>query len=832
MFAGTSMQSLHHAGPSRLDSLAPHERLLERAHRHRLDTKGKGRDLGFHAPGPGDSDDEDKMRAELLELLKKVEDRLASELRRAEAAEERAREADARTAALKVAQYKLEVDTKQARESARAYQAELRNARTQIEAGQSEIDRLASERDEAESAAARARDTARKATAMLTVEAAREEGRREGVEIGRREALRLARVQGWEVDDDGAPPAAPPGQQPSRRRSLPTGDDLTSPTRTRRPRRQGSEDSDTGPRPVRRQRRPPIAQFPDPAPPAIPDVGPIAATPAPRNPLATPLPHMAQIGRADPTPSIAPITSPQAQRRIVSPKPSRARAGSVSLGGRAVSISAPMPVPGRSVSPTPTYEHHIHPPVSKLPDTYIPTLDEDSEVPFPLPPPHELGPMPPTPSMSTAPLDSSTAPTPGNNITGGAQAAAATAAKAVARGVSNIFRRRKRSSSSVMSDLTMLQEPTNQPAQPQVHEADPAGRRAALSVIIEGGEGGSPGPSRTSRFNMPPPRPIFSPAEPPAPLEPQHSGSRAPSATPSISGESGLREWNAREQHRRRVASELRNSDPDPAGVELPASIASPKAPASVRSQATSYYHRFNRPKVRMPDPLGPSAATVAQLQEQAEAFDTAPSVSVSSRGPPSDGRYPMPVPYGSATPARSAVSIGASSARRKPPPSLMQTPDIRIQPPTRNNSFQPPHAGSVFPGPVPHPVTPSRPPSVQIVSPVPTRPRSTVDGPAITISRPHSGAAELRPDASPGRGLRRSASQSSMGSAHSGASSMRSRRSAYKQFNKDGYVDPAFMATRPSSANPFAPGTQSAAYFERSRPPSPAGSYAHAPQW
>lgn len=822
MFAGASTPTVQ-AGPSRSDAGGlPQPREFSEARRPRIHV----RRLRHR-----DSDD-DSVHNDIVRLLKDVEERLAAELARAEEAELRAREADARAAALKVAHRTLQDKTKAAQESVLAYQTELRNALTQLEAGQAEIQRLEVERTEAEEAAARARTTARKATEMLTAENAREEGRREGMAIGRREGLRIARAQGWSSADEAD--ERPLESVFRTELASPIEAELTSPTRARRPRRQPSAGADSTQR--RPRQRPSTAPMSEPPPaPGVPDFAPMATT-IPRETMTTPLPRMPEIATVHPTP-----THRARQTSVRSPQHSRAR--SSSIAGR--NISAPIPIPGRPISPSPgpSNEPHVHPPVQQLPDSYIPTIDEDSEVPFPLPPPHELSGFPATPSMSArAPLNAATAPVTGVGPTGAGPAVATIAARAVTRGIKSMFKSAKRASTTAMSDLSLLREPA-QAAPSNNHVADTAPRRPALSVILEGS--GSIVQSRgPSHSNMPPPRPIFPPAEQAtSPIAPQYTGSREPSISPTV--ESGLPGWNA-EQTRRRMAmaSELRNSDPDvdmdllirdrrrqPQSPHRPPEVSAQSARVrdtdgvgqSVRSGTTgntSFYHRYNRTRPQMPKPLAP---TVAHLQEQAEMYGGS-SASVADSRVPSEGRYP----YSNRTPARSVSSVGGRSSRRKPPPG-MPTPTISVQPPTRNNSFQPPSASIVFspgqaPTPQPHPVSPNGPPTVSIISPVPTRPRST-SGPSITVTRPRSRTESvLRPDASP-RPLRRSGSVSSIGS----ASSARSRRSAYKAFDKTAYVDPAFMATNDPDHNPFAPGTRGAAIYSRSRPPSPnASSYAH----
>ncbi|KAH7104923.1 hypothetical protein BKA62DRAFT_429759 [Auriculariales sp. MPI-PUGE-AT-0066] len=800
----------HHAGPSRIvDSTDPlHSRKASHTHQRPI--------LRI------DSIDSLKTRDELERLLREVEDRLRAELARATEAEQRAREADSRAAALKVAHRKLDNETRAARETVKAYQIELRTAITQVEAGNSEIQRLARERDDADDAATRARSKARKVTEALQSERAREEGRREGIAMGRQEALRIVQVQGLPAPREGAPaprdvsvPSAVPAPRRRSRREADPLDDLTSPVRSRRRRMAVTDVEDAGPsRP--RKRSSSVTEAPA---PAIPDYAPMARA-MPRMTVTTPTAEVPEVSRVTSSPAV------EKPARLKSPP---------SATGRARVVSAPINLE-RPITPVPIHnsdELHIHSPIHRLPDTYIPIIDENSEVPFPLPPPHELAGIPATPSVSSrALLPQVSSPTDAGSRA--SMPSAAGAAKAFGRGMKSIFKTAKRASGMgqdpnrplVTSPVT-ISGPTG-----FVHEQG-ASRRPGLSVIIEGSQPVVP------QVPIAQPMPVMS-----APIaEPR----RRP-VTMQASMENGLQNWNAQQHHRQRMANELRNSDPDIAS-NSDFGFPTPKRRTESINSGTSYYHRHNRPKVKLPELLSPGNSTITHLQDQAEMIDSGMSVSshshqghgeqprtrtvsgVSSAGgglrrkAPPEVRTSMFSPTNSHGPSGMPAPFGRPMSYGQPmSPSQLTSPGQPMSPPTRDERMSQVQPMS------PHAYDRAAQQQVDISTPTPMHPLThsrsrsgSVGGPAITVTRPRtrSPAPDLldADRARDGHELRRSSSAASIGSQ---ANSMRSKRSAYRPFTGEGYVDPASFATN-FAANPFAPGSVGAAEFERSRPPSPA---------
>jgi len=201
--------------------------------------------------------------------------------------------------------------------------------------------------------------------------------------------------------------------------------------------------------------------------------------------------------------------------------------------------------------------------------------------------------------------------------------------------------------------------------------------------------------------------------------------------------------------------------------------------------------------------------------------------MSITSSRIHSDVRYPQS--SRSRVVSNASASGGRGSQRRKAPPEV------------RDSMFSPDNS---MPG-MPAPYGQSMPPHIRdfaaqrhidISTSPPThsqsRSRSGSGGPSIMITRPRSrsGGPELlgtEPAAAAGREIRRSPSAASIGS----ASSLRSRRSAYRPFKQEGYVDPSSFAVNIQN-NPFAAGTEGAAAFERSRPPSPATATGTASNW
>ena len=224
------------------------------------------------------------------------------------------------------------------------------------------------------------------------------------------------------------------------------------------------------------------------------------------------------------------------------PKPLQMKPPPTRVRGRV--ISGPIQMEPPPIVPIPIHnvaETHMHSPITKLPDIYIPVIDEHSEVLFPLPPPHELGDIPPTPSMSSRGPFQPTSPTEAQHKA----TTAAGAAKAFTRGMKSMLKGARRVSATLLREPRTAQQVAAPPVMPISPTSESmVGRRPVLSFIMEGS------------MPMVPQMPVAYPDE----LVGPNRHASVPAGM-----DSGLQNWTAQhyaqQQHRQRMASELRNSD-------------------------------------------------------------------------------------------------------------------------------------------------------------------------------------------------------------------------------------------------------------------------------
>jgi hypothetical protein len=288
---------------------------------------------------------------DLRKTLVMLTNQLREETQRADDADRRARDVVTRLKAVIEEKFVLEQNANKVREELRLYRIQFDNAQKEIYRAQVVLNDVESQRVEAEEAAARARDTARKLKEERLIDMAREEGRRIGIkeglargqDIGFRQGRDVhyaqhrlvteeATMQGLEEDDEGM--YRDEGRSTSSGPSRP-------PTPTKSPTPPNYRSGTTSKSKLPNFTDPPDRNVPVPAP------------------MATP----------------ARIATPQ----TASPSFTRTQSPPIV---RPVQITKMMP------------NQSLHKQVSFPPDGMIPTLEEGS---IKLPPPHDLSPMPSPP---------------------------------------------------------------------------------------------------------------------------------------------------------------------------------------------------------------------------------------------------------------------------------------------------------------------------------------------------------------------------------------------------------------------------------------------------
>ena len=139
-------------------------------------------------------------------MLRSTGERLQNEIRRAEDAESAAQLAQSRErdAAAKIvlseqARYRSELDNARLQEEIKRYTMQIDMMQKQVEQAQDEIKTLSAQREEAEEAAAKARETARQYKQALSDTRAREEGREEGRRMGLMRGYSDGQLEGWQT---------------------------------------------------------------------------------------------------------------------------------------------------------------------------------------------------------------------------------------------------------------------------------------------------------------------------------------------------------------------------------------------------------------------------------------------------------------------------------------------------------------------------------------------------------------------------------------------------------------------------------------------------------
>ncbi|GBE80104.1 hypothetical protein BKA93DRAFT_823662 [Sparassis latifolia] len=276
---------------------------------------------------------------DLRKMLSSVTEQLKGETRRADAAEDKAREAALRFKGANEDRILAQQEAARAKEALGLYKLQLATAQKEIHRAQELLDSLEAQRLEAEESAARARSMARKLKEEKLAQLAREEGRRLGMEEGLARGQNIGyeegRAEGYARGQDAAMRMRPYVEDVEDAAQTPSDEqrgDVRQPSRSSGSSSRGYEQERLSnySQPLRRTTPAPTVVTTDP--------------PFPQNPHVNP-PHDNEIH--------------------------------------------PIPVHMLNASPS-------HPYVEIPPDGWIPMQDGDSRIR--IPPPHELGPPPPTPS--------------------------------------------------------------------------------------------------------------------------------------------------------------------------------------------------------------------------------------------------------------------------------------------------------------------------------------------------------------------------------------------------------------------------------------------------
>ncbi|KAK7680381.1 hypothetical protein QCA50_016621 [Cerrena zonata] len=319
----------------------------------------------------------------LKTLLVVANDRLESETRRADQAEQRVVEVLER---LRTANETISVvrsEASRANEELRLYKLQLDNAQREILRAQDIVDQLTSEREEAERAAAHARSVARRYREDGLMHKAREEGRREGYQEGYYQAKTMSYIV----------------SQPRPRLANQMVIQST-------PYIEDDEYEDEQPEPIQVhsddraeqvfQRTSTPARYPSPR------TRPRSNTAPSRSQLRSVTPaHMNEAAHFAPTLPVPTITTP-----VNAPSPFHATSSPSPAPPSRPASRRPdhdlPPLPIRNTAPSP-----VHPPYEVPPDNYIPYAEDVESIS--LPPPHEFrGSMTPidrTPSVAEQLLD-------------------------------------------------------------------------------------------------------------------------------------------------------------------------------------------------------------------------------------------------------------------------------------------------------------------------------------------------------------------------------------------------------------------------------------------
>lgn len=149
--------------------------------------------------------EEERNSSNLKALLQITRDRLETETRRADAAESRAtlaearaREAGVRTAGVEQGLHRCELEAARAEEETKRARMQLETVERELRRATGDVQRLTRQKEEADGAAAKARDLARRWQSALRDYQAHDEGRQEGMRLALMRRYDDGREDGWE----------------------------------------------------------------------------------------------------------------------------------------------------------------------------------------------------------------------------------------------------------------------------------------------------------------------------------------------------------------------------------------------------------------------------------------------------------------------------------------------------------------------------------------------------------------------------------------------------------------------------------------------------------
>ena len=149
--------------------------------------------------------EEERNSSNLKVLLQMTRDRLDTETRRGDAAESRAmlaearaREASGRAATVEQGLHRCELEQARAEEETKRARMQLETVERELRRVTGEVQRLTRQKEEADGAAAKARDLARRWQSALRDYQAHDEGRQEGIRLALIRRYDDGREEGWE----------------------------------------------------------------------------------------------------------------------------------------------------------------------------------------------------------------------------------------------------------------------------------------------------------------------------------------------------------------------------------------------------------------------------------------------------------------------------------------------------------------------------------------------------------------------------------------------------------------------------------------------------------
>ncbi|TCD66288.1 hypothetical protein EIP91_001579 [Steccherinum ochraceum] len=334
-------------------------------------------------------DDRDVKHVRTLLVL--TTERLESETRRADQAEQRVIDTLHRLRSAHEATTAARSETARAAEMVQLYKLQLDYAQREINRAQEILNQVDRERADAEAEAARARSTARRLREDNLIAKAKEQGRREGFQEGLSAGRHMVEGEGRpsslarnrrlpprhtvEDEEDEEEEELRARSPPPHRASSATMFQISPPSSTFAPRPQLAMNFEVRQRSATPARASSRAADTAPHAPTLP-------VPTIVTPVAAPSPFHSQR-----SPSPAPVPGPSSRRQSRSQSRAEQR--------RSEPLDRP-PIPIYNAPPSPS-----HPPYDILPDNFIPSANDLGE--FELPPPHELSrpvtPASPNPSL-------------------------------------------------------------------------------------------------------------------------------------------------------------------------------------------------------------------------------------------------------------------------------------------------------------------------------------------------------------------------------------------------------------------------------------------------